>query len=125
MIGAIVQELVRWPGKSGGAIRFALIFLPAGRQRCGSSFLLIISSADSDSYRTALRNIMRLITFGTNIEQDHETSSSCRHYAVWVTPIKSKESFRTITKFFAASEVRQRNKVEENFQRLHPDVNLS
>jgi len=26
MIGPIVQELVRWPGKSGGAIRFALIF---------------------------------------------------------------------------------------------------
>jgi len=27
MIGPIVQELVRWPGKSGGAIGFALIFL--------------------------------------------------------------------------------------------------
>jgi len=25
---------MRWPGKSGGAIGFALIFLPAGRQVC-------------------------------------------------------------------------------------------
>ena len=42
---------------------------------------------------------MRLITFGTNQLQDHETSFNRRHYAVWVTQIDTNESFRRIRNF--------------------------